>query len=472
AVAKGFYNGPYEFSVYLGEGYGFFGEPVNYSITNSLYGFASGDFNKDDNIDLAVSCHGVPGSTLDIFLGYGNGSFGPKWSLDLPINTAENLVTADFNNDSFLDLAIVSDTHPPGVKDHLAVLFGNGEGRFYVDEVYTSGYGYWCIDVVACDFNLDGFIDLAVTNYDDADIRVFYNNGNGKFTFNQNDYYTGSKPISLDTGDFNMDGFPDLAVTLPNEVSILINDGTGGFNDPLLYDVGHSSIFNDLVIDDFTGDNILDLVVTNKNDDDVTFLRGYGNGIFWDRQDFYAFDMPVGIACGNFNPIPTPDLNCSGNLSWTNVTLGDIVTDSFTVKNDGSPFSLLDWEISEYPNWGTWTFVPESGNNLTPEDGPIVVEVSVVAPDEEDSFTGEVKVVNKNDDNDYCTIDVSLSTLKPPNPPIIDGPPSGKAGNPYTYTFTSTDPDGDDVSYYIKWGDGEITDWTAFQASGPPGYSE
>ncbi|MCK4365579.1 MAG: hypothetical protein KAW45_05985 [Thermoplasmatales archaeon] len=60
----------------------------------------------------------------------------------------------------------------------------------------------------------------------------------------------------------------------------------------------------------------------------------------------------------------------------------------------------------------------------------------------------------------------------PPDAPDIDGPPSGTAGNSYEYTFTAVDPDGDDVSYYIKWGDGDVTDWTAFQASGPPGYSE
>jgi hypothetical protein len=61
---------------------------------------------------------------------------------------------------------------------------------------------------------------------------------------------------------------------------------------------------------------------------------------------------------------------------------------------------------------------------------------------------------------------------QPPNAPIIDGKTSGKAGTPYTYKFTSTDPIGDQVSYYIKWGDGDITDWTALQASGPPGYTE
>ncbi len=60
----------------------------------------------------------------------------------------------------------------------------------------------------------------------------------------------------------------------------------------------------------------------------------------------------------------------------------------------------------------------------------------------------------------------------PPDKPLITGPTSGKADTPYTYTFTSTDPDGDDVSYYIKWGDGDTTDWTTFQPSGPLGYSE
>jgi len=60
----------------------------------------------------------------------------------------------------------------------------------------------------------------------------------------------------------------------------------------------------------------------------------------------------------------------------------------------------------------------------------------------------------------------------PPTPPQISGPPSGQKNTVLDYLFTSIDPDGDQVSYYIKWDDGNITDWTTFQASGPPGYSE
>ena len=51
--------------------------------------------------------------------------------------------------------------------------------------------------------------------------------------------------------------------------------------------------------------------------------------------------------------------------------------------------------------------------------------------------------------------------------PDIDGPTSGTAGESYEYTFVSTDPNGDDVKYYIDWGDGD-TEWTGFSASGTP----
>ena len=61
---------------------------------------------------------------------------------------------------------------------------------------------------------------------------------------------------------------------------------------------------------------------------------------------------------------------------------------------------------------------------------------------------------------------------EPPNPPSITGRINGEAGTAYSYTFIATDPDEDEVSYYIEWGDGDITDWTTPQASGPPGYSE
>jgi hypothetical protein len=58
------------------------------------------------------------------------------------------------------------------------------------------------------------------------------------------------------------------------------------------------------------------------------------------------------------------------------------------------------------------------------------------------------------------------TTNNPPGTPSIDGPTSGNAKTSYTYTFNSVDPDGDDVYYYIKWGDSLVETWVGPHASG------
>jgi hypothetical protein len=108
------------------------------------------------------------------------------------------------------------------------------------------------------------------------------------------------------------------------------------------------------------------------------------------------------------------DLNCDGNLSWTSVEYGEKVEGSFIIENIGYPFSSLNWEIESFPDWGNWSFYPESGFNLTPEDGQVIVNVEFIAPLEGDTeFFGEVKVINQDDPDDYCIINVSLTIAKP-----------------------------------------------------------
>jgi len=47
----------------------------------------------------------------------------------------------------------------------------------------------------------------------------------------------------------------------------------------------------------------------------------------------------------------------------------------------------------------------------------------------------------------------------PPDAPRITGPIHGKVGVNYEFTFRAVDPDDDNVSYLIKWGDDHQTDW-------------
>jgi hypothetical protein len=124
--------------------------------------------------------------------------------------------------------------------------------------------------------------------------------------------------------------------------------------------------------------------------------------VSYDRFAFFLDDFEVtGVAIGD------PDLDCDGSLTWAEVAPGATVTGDFTVSNIGDPLALLDWEIESHPDWGEWTFTPESGS----VSGSATVDVEVVAPeDPETEFTGEVKIVNSDDASDFCIIDVALAT--------------------------------------------------------------
>ncbi|NVM56288.1 MAG: hypothetical protein HWN66_21505 [Candidatus Helarchaeota archaeon] len=102
-----------------------------------------------------------------------------------------------------------------------------------------------------------------------------------------------------------------------------------------------------------------------------------------------------------------PVLLCEGDLHFGNVSAGATLEGSFTVENVGG--GLLDWEITDEPNWGTWTFDPESGDDLPPGP-PVTVQVTVVAPKEKDDWTSTIKVENMENPDNTCLIDVSMTT--------------------------------------------------------------
>ena len=106
-----------------------------------------------------------------------------------------------------------------------------------------------------------------------------------------------------------------------------------------------------------------------------------------------------------------PDLDCYGNIHYDGITGGSTVYGTFEVSNIGGPNSTLNWVIESFPDWGTWTFNPISGENLTPEDGVITVYLTIEMPSEtETEFEGYIKVTNQDDVEDYDLIPVYVQT--------------------------------------------------------------
>jgi hypothetical protein len=62
-------------------------------------------------------------------------------------------------------------------------------------------------------------------------------------------------------------------------------------------------------------------------------------------------------------------------------------------------------------------------------------------------------------DSTYKTITVYTPPNSPPSEPRISGPASGKPGKSYDYTFVAVDPEGNNISYEINWGDGTVDNW-------------
>jgi hypothetical protein len=67
---------------------------------------------------------------------------------------------------------------------------------------------------------------------------------------------------------------------------------------------------------------------------------------------------------------------------------------------------------------------------------------------------------------DFSTLERIYVGTRPPNTPAIDGLARGKTGTEYDYTFSSTDPEGHNLFYFITWGDGTTEQWVGPYPSG------
>jgi hypothetical protein len=174
----------------------------------------------------------------------------------------------------------------------------------------------------------------------------------------------------------------------------LVDGAFTGFTYDVSYDVG-------------SGEGIAGaLWLTTEYDTDIAVI----GGVYQDGDSVLATDFIFGYELCELGPPVYSDLDCSGELSFTDVTPGDTVTGTFTVENIGDEGSELSWEIQSYPDWGTWTFDPDGGTGLIAGDS-LDVDVEIVAPDEtEAEFDGEIVLVNSEDGGDTCTILVSLVT--------------------------------------------------------------
>ena len=267
-----------------------------------------GDLNGDGKADL-VTTDSERGRFIGVLLSNGAGGYSSAKQYETFRNTT-SVAIGDLNGDGKADLVV-------GTNDNVVEVFlNNGAGDYPTSKIYNTGTdGGNTRSIAIGDLNGDGKADLATANSNGNNVSVLLNNGVGgyaapkSYTVSNNPYFS---PYSVAIGDLNSDGKADLAVGGQTGVSILFSNGAGGYATPIVYPVsGGGSI---MAIGDLNGDGKIDLAVAAGNS--LLVLLNNGVGVYDVAPTSYPVGMtPVSIAIGDLNGDGKADLTTANKRS-------------------------------------------------------------------------------------------------------------------------------------------------------------
>jgi hypothetical protein len=288
----------------------------NYVAGKSGIGVTMADVNGDGLLDMIISS-----TSVLILTNNGNGSFGSNAQLTISGTPNYSSVTvADINGDGKVDL-MWADGGWPG---NIYVFTNNGSGSFGYNAVYAVGNvpGY----PIAVDINNNGKLALICANAASKTLSVLTNNGSGGFQLSSSPA-TGADggPVSLVAADINNDGKVDLICANVGSsgsggrtLSVMTNNGSGGFKLASTPGVGLSP--GEVVAADINGDGKLELICQNNSDKTQSILTNNGSGVFSLSATLNLSPISIGFSMLDINGDGRPDI-ITGSYSTNILTV-------------------------------------------------------------------------------------------------------------------------------------------------------
>lgn len=281
-----------------------FDSAPDYRTGTNVVASSTGDFNGDGTTDIAV----VSGNLgFSVILGDGSGGYGPP--KHYPVEVTEyntwDLTAADLNGDGKSDLVI-------GALSNLLVIYMNdGVGGFgpptrYIPPTEFPGSGSFQ-QMASGDFNGDGKIDIAYTQYQSArKLRFLMGDGTGNLALTASIDLVGNES-SITVGDLDGNSMTDVLVAGAHGNGLRYIGyvlGTTGTPAIAVFRSGMSDFPAYFTIGDFNNDGVNDFVLAGGGSG-TSFLRPYINvsGAYVEgaKIDLTYLLTPSGITSSDYN---------------------------------------------------------------------------------------------------------------------------------------------------------------------------